>query len=97
MSSKDKQKVIGEELDQTKIERFLQMETYGQQNPDFHILVKAYRGLPAEAFDQFLGAFVSQSRNINATDEKGSSLLSQVEQHKNQQGYSTALKKHGAH
>lgn len=96
MSTKDKQKVIGEELDQTKIERFLEMQPYTDENRDFHALVKAYRGLPSGAFEQFLEFFKSQGRDINAADKNGNSLLAHVKQHSRQQGYIEALQKHGA-
>ncbi len=96
MSSKDKQKVIGEELDATKVARFLEMQPVGDENADFHILTKAYRGLPVEYFDQFLTMFVEQGRDINATDKQGRTLTQIAAQHGNQPGYVDVLKKHGA-
>jgi len=96
MSSKDKQKVIGEELDSTQVARFLEMQPVGDQNTDFHILTKAYRGLPANYFDEFLELFVAQGHDINATDAQGRTLIQIAADHKNQQGYVEVLKKHGA-
>lgn len=96
MSTKDKQKVIGEELDEAKVARFLEMQPIGEENADFHVLVKAYRGLPAEAFDRFLVMFCEQGRDVNATDAEGRSLLTIVQQHQNQPGYVEVLQKHGA-
>lgn len=96
MSSKDKQKVIGEELDTTQVARFLEMQPVGDENADFHILTKAYRGLPVEYFDQFLGMFVAQGRDVNATDPKGRTLAQLAAEHSNQPGYIEVLKKHGA-
>lgn len=96
MSTKDKQKVIGEQLDQTKIARFLEMKPEGEQNEDFHVLLKAYRGLPAEAFDEFLTLFKAEGRDVNAQGDDGQTLLQITQQHDRQLGYSDALKKHGA-
>lgn len=96
MLTKDKQKVIGEELDQTKIARFLEMKPNDEQDADFHILLRAYRGLPADAFEQFLGMFAAEGRNINAADKDGKTLLQMVQDHQRQQGYVEALQKHGA-
>ena len=96
MSSKDKQKVIGEELDATQVARFLEMQPIGDENADFHVLTKAYRGLPVAYFDQFLAMFVAQGRNVNATDPQGRTLAQIAAQHGNQPGYVDVLKKHGA-
>ncbi|AUM13582.1 PA4642 family protein [Ketobacter alkanivorans] len=97
MSSKDKQKVIGEELDEAKVARFLEMQPVGDENADFHVLTKAYRGLPVDYFDQFLGLFTAQGRNINAADKQGRTLAQIAAEHGNQPGYIDVLKKHGAH
>ncbi|RLT92141.1 MAG: hypothetical protein D9N14_21725 [Ketobacter sp.] len=96
MSSKDKQKVIGEELDANKVARFLEMQPVGDENADFHVLTKAYRGLPVEYFDQFLAMFVAQGRDVNATDRQGRTLAQIAAQHSQQPGYVEVLKKHGA-
>lgn len=96
MSTKDKQKVIGEELDQGKIARFLEMTPYDEQSVDFHILLKAYRGLPADAFDEFLAMFKNEGRDINAKGKEGKTLLQIAQQHQSQPGYVEALQKHGA-
>ncbi|MDY6919973.1 MAG: PA4642 family protein [Pseudomonadota bacterium] len=96
MGAKDKQKVIGEALDETQVARFLAMQPSPGEDADFHILTKAYRGLPVDYFDQFLGLFKAQGRNINATDREGRTLLQIVAAHKRQPGYVEVLKKHGA-
>lgn len=96
MSSKDKVKVIGEELDETKVARFLEMQPYGEENADFHILTKAYRGLPAEAFERFLQLFQEQGRDINARDPKGRTLLQLAQQNTRHPEYVDVLKRFGA-
>ena len=42
----EKAKVIGEELDETKVAGYIDMQPSGNENADFHVLTKAYRGLP---------------------------------------------------
>ncbi len=96
MSTKDKVKVIGEELDETKVARYLEMQPAGDENVDFHVLVKAYRGLPAEAFERFLQLFRDQGRDINARDRQGRTLLQIATEHKSHPEYVDVLKKFGA-
>jgi hypothetical protein len=96
MSSKDKQKVIGEQLDETQVARFLEMRPLDDEDTDFHILIKAYRGLPVDAFEQFLDLFVAEGRNVNATGKDGRTLVQIASDHTSQPGYVQALQKHGA-
>lgn len=96
MSTKDKEKVIGEDLDTTKVARFLEMQPYGNENVDFHVLVKAYRGLPAEAFARFLQLFKDSGRDINARDPKGRTLLQLAQENVRHPEYVNILKQFGA-
>lgn len=98
MSTKDKVKVVGEELDETKVARFLAMEpgSNSRENPDFHALLKAYRGLPAEAFERFLVLFKDSGRDVNARDLKGRTLLEQARAHIRHPEYVEILLRHGA-
>lgn len=96
MSTKDKEKVIGEDLDTTKVARFLEMQPYGDENADFHVLVKAYRGLPAEAFERFLQLFRDSGRDINAKDAKGRTLLQLARENIRHPEYVDILKRFGA-
>jgi hypothetical protein len=75
----EKPKVIGEELDDAKVARYLDMQPVADENADFHVLTKAYRGLPPEPFERFLQLFVQSGRNINARDRQGRSFLSTIE------------------
>ncbi len=96
MSTKDKQKVIGEQLDEAQVARFLEMQPQTGENTDFHILIKAYRGLPVEAFSRFLQLFVDHGRDINAQNTKGETILTLAKQHQNQPGYAEILEQFGA-
>ena len=60
---KDKQKVIGEPMTDEQIKVFLDFPPEDGENPDFHVLLKAYRALRVEDFERF----VAFSRNRAAT------------------------------
>lgn len=93
---KDKQKVLGEVFDDERIKTFLNYEAYGDTNPSFHLLEKAYRGMKADNFTTFLGFFKNAGHDINATNADGESFLSITQQHRQSEDYVTALKAHGA-
>ncbi len=93
---KDKQKVLGEVFDDERIKTFLDIEPYGDMNPDFHVLEKAYRGMKAENFSTFVGFFNEAGRDINATNNDGKTLLQLVQEHRLGDDYATILKSAGA-
>lgn len=92
----EKAKVIGEELDETKVARYLDMQPAGDENVDFHVLTKAYRGLPPEPFGRFLDMFVAAGRNINATDQAGRTFLASIKGNIGHPEYVEIAKAHGA-
>lgn len=96
MLKKDKQKVIGEELDELKVRRFLDMEPADEENADFHVLTKAYRGLPAEAFERFMAIYLEAGRTLNPTNQQGVSFLDSIRPHQSQQAYVAILEGLGA-
>lgn len=79
MLKKDKVKVIDEEMNDDKIRRFLSLTPYGDESVDFHVLTKAYRGLPIEYFTTFLEMFLADGRDINATNAQGLSFVKFIE------------------
>jgi hypothetical protein len=93
---KDKQKVLGETFDDERIKSFLEFESYGEADQDFHLLEKAYRGMKADNFSTFLQFFVEAGRNINAVDQEGLSFLKVIEQHRQADDYVQAMKALGA-
>ena len=92
----EKAKVIGEELDETKVARYLDMQPAGDENADFHVLTKAYRGLPPEPFGRFLDLFVAAGRNINAKDAHGRTFLSSIIGNVGQAAYINIVRARGA-
>jgi hypothetical protein len=93
---KDKQKVLGEIFDDARIKSFLDIQPYGEMNPDFHVLEKAYRGMKAENFATFIEFFTEQQRDINAVGPEGCNILEVVRSHRHGSDYEEALIKAGA-
>lgn len=93
---KDKQKVLGEVFDDARLKTFLDHQPYGSQNPDFHVLEKAYRGMHAENFATFIQFFLDAGRDLNATNESGQTLLDIVRSHRLGEEYAEILVQAGA-
>ncbi|MGH1441010.1 MAG: PA4642 family protein [Cellvibrionaceae bacterium] len=93
---KDKQKVLGEVFDDARIKTFLNYEAYGDNNPDYHLLEKAYRGMKADNFATFVGFFKDAGHDINAQGTEGLSFLQTISAHKQADDYIQILKQYGA-
>ncbi len=89
---KDKVKVIDEVLNEDRIRQFLDLEAPEGENPDFHRLQKAYRGMPAQYFETFVELFVNAGGNINARSSLGETLLQHIQQHRHSKDYLDILK-----
>ena len=79
-----------------RVKSFLELESSIDETPDFHILMKAYRGMVPEAFDRFVNFFVESGRNINETNMHGETILKVVSEHKNSGEYKKILEEAGA-
>ena len=93
---KDKQKVLGEYFDDERIKTFLSYEAYGDQDSDYHVLEKAYRGMIEENFVTFIKFFIDSGRNINAKNQQGNTFLQTIRRHRCSVGYIDALIAAGA-
>ncbi len=93
---KDKQKVLGEVFDDERIKTFLNYEAYGEANPDFHLLEKAYRGMKADNFATFLGFFKAEGHDINAKNQQNKTFLETIADHRQAEDYIAAMKAAGA-
>ena len=78
---KDKEKVLDEVWTEDHVRSFLNFRSYDNTDEDFHILLKAYQSMRAEDFELFVGFFLAENRNINATDPEGRSVLAIVREH----------------
>ena len=79
-----------------RVKNFLEMESSHDEAPDFHVLVKAYRGMVPEAFSRFITFFVESGRNINEQNRHGETILKIVSTHRNSAEYAKILEKAGA-
>jgi len=79
-----------------RVKTFLELKSSNDESPDFHVLVKAYRGMVPEAFQRFVNFFVESGRNINEADMHGQTILKIVSTHRNSVEYAEILKKAGA-
>ena len=93
---KDKQKVLGEVFDDDRVRTFLIDRAPAGVNVDFHCLERAYRGMNVDNFATFIRFFRAASRDINALNPDGKSLLSLVKGHGNSSDYAEILEKAGA-
>lgn len=93
---KDKVKVIGEVLSDEKIKRFLEYRPYDDSSVDFHILLRAYRGLGESDFKKFVDFYKAENLDLNAKNKQGQTLLSIVQQHKKSFHYAEILQQAGA-
>lgn len=92
---KDKKKVVGEPMTDEQIKVFLDFQPEEGENPDFHVLLKAYRALRVEDFERFVAFFQAQSRDIRATDDQGRTLLDIVRGHGKSEPFVAILEKAG--
>ncbi|MDG2090605.1 MAG: PA4642 family protein [Gammaproteobacteria bacterium] len=79
-----------------RIKSFLALDTTADEAQDFHILIKAYRGMIADAFSRFITFFLEEGRNINEQNYRGETILKVVSEHKNSKEYVEILKQAGA-
>lgn len=97
MSGPDKPKVLDEEWSDERVRSFLFLTPYDNaQNPDYHVLIKAYQAMRAYDFERFLAFFTAENRDINARDEQGETILDRVSQHRRSGDYAEALRRCGA-
>ena len=93
---KDKLKVIDEVWTEDHIRSFLSVRPYDNADEDFHMLLKAYQSMRAEDFKLFVGFFLAEGRQVNATGLDGASVLDIVEEHRHGVEYGDILKAAGA-
>lgn len=63
---------------------------------DYHILLKAYRGMLPDAFERFVPFFIEAGHDINVQLEDGSNFLDHVSAHRKSAAYATILEDAGA-
>lgn len=85
-----------EEWSDERISAFLDLLPPEGVPADYHVLVKAYRGMLPEQFERFVPIFVAAGRDINAALSNGTTFLDHVSQHRRAGPYIEILKSAGA-
>ncbi|MEH6580363.1 MAG: PA4642 family protein [Halioglobus sp.] len=93
---KDKEKVLDEVWTEDHVKSFLNVKSHDATDEDFHMLLKSYQSMRADDFELFIGFFLSEKRNINATGLDGRSVLTIVGEHRLGAEYAKILKENGA-
>ena len=93
---KDKEKVLDEVWTEERVKDFLNVQPAEAVEADFHVLLKAYQAMRLENFEEFVGFFVAEGRNINAKGPAGETVLAIVSQHRSSVEYAEVLKGAGA-
>jgi hypothetical protein len=94
---KDKEKVLDEVWTQDRVKDFLNVKPADDIEADFHVMLKAYQSMRLENFEEFVGFFKAEGRDLNATNPKGQTALSIIKQHNKSGAYVEILEKQGAH
>ena len=94
---KDKEKVLGEHFDDERIKSFLDFPPPDGVSRDYHILVKAYRGMREENFTTFIRFFQEAGHDINAIGPDGKTFLQTIKSHNSGGSYIETLESAGAH
>lgn len=79
-----------------RVKSYLSLETTEDESRDFHILIKAYRGMTADIFERFIGFFLEERRSLNDRGPHGETILDVVSQHKQSGDYRKVLEDAGA-
>jgi len=93
---KDKQKVLGEVFDTERVKSFLNVPKREGVEHDYDILEKAYRGMKAENFGEFVAFFNDAGHNINVVNENGHTFLHVIKEHNLSSPYIDIVKSAGA-
>lgn len=89
---RDKQKVVEEVWDDARVRSFLgKMPPELPGDPDFHVLLFAYRSMRADDFERFLRFFTDQGRDVCARNGDGVVLAEYIAPHSGAQPYIALL------
>lgn len=66
---------------------FLDMKTAKGESRDYHILIKAYRGMVPEAFERFIAFFIEAGLNLDDPGPDGRTILELIQTHKKAADY----------
>ena len=81
MAGPSQPQVTDEVWDDDRVKSFLALEPAGE-DADFHVLLKAYRGMRVADFERFLKFFVESGRHLDAQDKRGRTIWAIMKQHR---------------
>jgi hypothetical protein len=93
MPAPSQPQVTNEVWDDDRVKSFLKMKV-NDGNADFHILMRAYRGMRPADFERFIPFFVHANRDLDATDDQGRTLWSIIEGHRQGGDFIDLRKRH---
>ena len=86
MSGPSQPSVTDEVWDDDRVKSFLALQPMGE-SADFHVLLRAYRGMRVADFDRFLKFFTAAGRNLDAKDQRGRTLWDIIADHRQGQDF----------
>ena len=96
MALKDKKRKEGEPMPEAQMRSLLGYQPEAGENADFHVLMRAYRGMNEEDFVRFMKLFSETGRDVNATDNQGRTVHEIISRHRHAGPYLEALEEAGA-
>lgn len=82
MAGPTQPQVTDEVWDDERVKTFITMEPHGNESADYHVLLKAYRGMRASDFVRFLVFFKEAGRDVDACDSYGQTIWETIKQHR---------------
>ena len=80
-----------------RVQAFLGMQPVDGEAADYHVLLKAYRGMVPEAFARLVAFFLENGRNLNEPGPGGKTILKVISEHRHGGEFAQILKDAGAH
>lgn len=72
---------FGEDWSDERVKSYLNREAPSGENPDFHLLMTAYKHMRAYDFERFIGFFRAAGHDVNAVGSEGLTMLATVKTH----------------
>ena len=82
MAGPSQPSVTDEVWDDDRVKSFLELEPAEDTSADFHVLLKAYRGMRPNDFERFLKFYLEAGRDLEATDPNGRTIWEIMEKHR---------------
>jgi len=87
MAGPTQRQVTDEVWNDERVKTFLTMEPSSNESADYHVLLKAYRGMRANDFARFLVFFKAAGRDADACDSSGQTIWETVKKHRHGAAY----------